>query len=417
MSGVDWPRIAVLSVLFPHPGQPFAGLFISERMTRVAQELPVVVIAPVPWFPGQGLLRWWRPHFRPPAPRAAARSGVTVYHPRFLSVPGVGKSLDGWFMALGCWGLLRRLRRSDGVDLIDAHFAYPDGCAAVLLGRLLRRPVTVTLRGTEPRLARTRLRGALIRRVLARAEHVLAVSGSLRTWALAHGADPGRVTVAGNGVDTDRFRPLDRADARERLGLPLDAPVLVTVGGLTERKGFHRVIECLPALRRKWPGLRYLIVGGASAEGDWRQQLERQADALGVADVTRFLGTVPPQELATPLSAADVFVLATRNEGCANVLLEAMACGLPVVTTEVGGNRELVGDEQCGTVVPFGEPEQLLAALDDALTRQWDRTVIRERACARSWQRCIADLVPKLRAAARGKDSGRDPARVPTEVE
>jgi len=394
------PRIVVLSTLFPHPGQPMAGLFVRERMSRVAEHLPVTVIAPVPWFPLQGLIRWWRPHFRPPAPHEETQGNLRVLHPRFFSVPGLFKSLDGLFMALGSLATLRRLRREQGVDLIDAHFGYPDGDAANLLGRWLGLPFTVTLRGVEPRVGATAIRSRLMRRALRRAAHVIAVAGSLAEWARQAGVSPARISVVGNGVDTERFRPVDRGTARRELGLPASGPVLVTVGGLTERKGFHRVIDCLPRLRERHPGLQYLIVGGASGEGDWRARLEEQVERLGLADCVHFLGVVEPERLKVPLSAADAFVLATRNEGWANVLLEAMACGLPVVTTDVGGNREVLSDAALGRVVAFDDGAALAEAIDEVLAREWDRDAIRAHGEANSWQTRIDQLLPLLEAAA-----------------
>jgi len=172
--------------------------------------------------------------------------------------------------------------------------------------------------------------------------------------------------------------------------------VLVTVGGLVERKGFHRVIECLPELRLKHPGLVYLVVGGASPEGDWRTKLEALALQLGVGDQVRFLGTVPPDGLAAILSAADVFVLSTRNEGWANVFLEAMACGLPVITTRVGGNAEVVNHPSLGEVLPFGDAEALQAALDAALCKHWERDAIVAYAQDNTWNRRVEVLVSEF---------------------
>src|SRR5208282_2284985 len=185
-----------------------------------------------------------------------------------------------------------------------------------------------------------------------------------------------KILVVGNGVDTGRFEPLPRHEARAELGLHANARVLISVGGLVERKGFHRVLACLPELRKQIPDLPYLIVGGPSMEGDWSERLSKQVTELGLADCVRFFGHVPSERLKVPLSAADVFVLATSNEGWANVFLEAMACGLPVVTTDVGGNREVVSGPQVGVLVPFGQGEQLAQALADALTRDWDRDAI-----------------------------------------
>ncbi len=409
------PRVVVLSTLFPHPGQPTAGLFIRERMAHAARHLPVTIVAPVPWFPLQGLLRRWRPHFRPPAPHSQHEGGLQVLHPRFLSLPGVGKSLDGLFMALGSRRTLRRLQRGPGVDLIDAHFAYPDGHAASLLARWLGLPFTVTLRGTEPRIARTRLRGWLQRIALRRAARVIAVSTPLRDWAQAVGVRPERLVHIGNGVDTERFAPIDRREARAGLGLAETGPVLVTVGGLTERKGFHRVIDCLPELRRRWPGLRYLVIGGASGEGDWGARLAARVEHLGLGDCVHFLGTVAPQDLHVPLSAADVFVLATRYEGWANVLLEANACGLPVVTTDVGGNREVIASDTLGRIVPFGDAAALTHAIAQALNTAWDRAAIRAWAQANSWETRMTQLIPVLCAAAEQRHVPAASARAGTQ--
>lgn len=379
------PAVVVLSSLFPSSVQPGAGLFVRERMFRVGRRLPLCVVAPSPWFPLQALLRRWRPHFRPGAPGYEQQQGFDVWYPRFFSVPSALKRLDGLAMAFGAYPRLRALKRMGRLDLIDAHFGYPDGYAAVLLGRWLGVPVTITLRGTESRHAADPVLRPLLLKALLGADRVFAVADALKQVAVSIGVPAEKVTVVGNGVDTTRFVPLDRADARAALGLPSDVPVLVSVGGLVERKGFHRVIELLPRLRERWPGLIYLVVGGASAEGNNRPQLEQQVAQLGLGDTVRFLGSLPPDALKQPLSAADVFVLSTRNEGWANVFLEAMACGLPVVTTDVGGNREVVDRESLGFVVPFGDAEALETALDRALAAPWDRAAIRHHAEQNAW--------------------------------
>jgi glycosyltransferase involved in cell wall biosynthesis len=379
------PAVVVLSSLFPSSIRPGAGPFVRERMFRVGRRLPLCVVAPTPWFPLQGLLRRWRPHFRPGAPAYEQQQDFDVWYPRFFSVPSVLKRLDGLAMALGAYPRLRALKRAGRLDLIDAHFGYPDGYAAVLLGRWLGVPVTITLRGTESRHAADPVLRPLLLKALLGADRVFAVADALKQVAVSIGVPADKITVVGNGVDTTRFLPVDRAEARAALGLPLDAPVLISVGGLVERKGFHRVIELLPRLRERWPGLVYLIVGGASAEGNNRPQLEQQVAQLGLNDTVRFLGSLPPDALKQPLSAADVFVLSTRNEGWANVFLEAMACGLPVVTTDVGGNREVVDRDSLGFVVPFGDAAALEAALDRALAEPWDRGAIRHHAEQNAW--------------------------------
>lgn len=385
MSTSNYPHIVVLSSLFPSSMQPGAGLFIRERMFKVAQRLPITVVAPTPWFPFQHLLRHLKPHFRPGAPRHERQSGIDVWYPRFLSVPGLFKKFDGLMMALHALPRLRQLKQAGRLDIIDAHFAFPDGYAASLLSRWLGVPFTITLRGTEARHLRDRRFSPLILQAIGEASRVFSVSESLRQLFIAHGIHPEQIEVVGNGVDTERFCPHDRPSSRELLGIPPGAPVLISVGGLVPRKGFHRVIELLPQLRQDFPGLIFLIVGGPSAEGDNRPALEEQVRTLHLDASVRFLGPRRPDELPSILAAADLFVLATANEGWANVLLEAMACGLPVVTTDVGGNREVVCDDSLGTVVPFGDREALRKAIAGALRAPWNKEHIRKYAEGNAW--------------------------------
>jgi teichuronic acid biosynthesis glycosyltransferase TuaC len=385
-------ELVVFSSLFPSGVRPGAGLFIRERMFRVAQHRPLVVVSPQPWFPGQSLIRRLRPGYRPQAPALETQQGIRVYHPRFLSVPGLLRQFDGWSMALASFWLLRRLKRQ-GARLIDAHFTYPDGEAATRLGRWLGLPVTITLRGTEvPHSKNPALRPRLAQTLKA-AAHVFSVSDSLRRLAVELGAAEEKTEVVGNGVDVERFHPVERTAARNRYGIPENAQVLVSVGALVERKGMHRVIDCLPALIKKHANLHYLIVGGGSPEGDNRAELTAQVARLGLAGHVHFLGALPPDELKWPLSASDVFVLATRNEGWANVFLEAMACGLPVVATDVGGNAEVVCRDELGSIVPYGDAAALQQALDASLSKEWDRAAILDYARANQWDKRVVQLL------------------------
>lgn len=304
--------------------------------------------------------------------------------------------------------LMRRLRREHEPIVIDAHFAYPNGYAATLLGRWLDTPTTITLRGTETSHFEV---PALRKRVIdavTRADCVFSVSDSLRRLLVEAGVPRSRIKVIGNGVDLAKFHPVDRAEARRMLGLPQDPKILVSVGGLVERKGFHRVIEILPRLLQRWPDLRYVIAGGASPAGDMSQELRRQVQALGLEKNVVFLGQVRPDDLRVPLSAADLFVLATRHEGWANVFLEAMACGLPVVTTRVGGNPEVISSPEFGTLVPFGNPAALTNAVDEALGRSWDIERIVMYARHNDWRYRVETLVAEFRQLVARAQEGRE---------
>jgi glycosyltransferase involved in cell wall biosynthesis len=386
------PRLIVFSSLFPNVTQPNAGLFIRERMFRVGKQLPLVVVSPKPWFPGQGLIRLFHPHYRPQPARTEIQAGVEVFFPRFLAIPGLLRGLDSLSITIGSYFTLRRLK-AQGYNLIDAHFAYPDGHAAQRLGRWLGLPVTVTLRGTEVPQSRNPALVAKLREVFRDADQVITVSDSLRQLAYSLGLPEARGQVVGNGVDADRFTPVPQVEARQRFGLPDAARVLITVGGLVERKGFHRVIACLPTLLEKHPDLHYLVVGGACPEGDMTQTLKDQVAQLGLTERVHFLGPISPDDLKWPLSAADIFVLSTRNEGWANVILEAMACGVPVVASDVGGNAEVVSSPELGVIMPFDDPAALTAALDRALIRSWNPQAIRAYAEENSWDNRVETLV------------------------
>lgn len=386
------PRILVYSSLFPFPNDPTAGVFIRERMFRVGQHLPIVVVSPKAWSPFDVLIRRFRPRFRPVAPRVEIQQGFTVYAPRFISLPGLFKAWDSTFMALGSYPTLRRLKREFGFEHIDAHFGYPDGHAASLLARWFKVPLSITLRGSEKTYAET---PAFRKRIVAglhQAARVIGVSDSLRRLAVNLDIPEAKTLAIGNAVDCQRFQPMDRAEARQRFGLDATDPVLISVGWLIERKGFHRVIEVLPELVKHHPRLRYLIVGGATGADNMEAQLRQQVADLGLQDHVYFLGSMKPDDLKWPLSAADVFVLATRREGWANVFLEAMACGLPVVTTDVDGNPEVVCKPELGSIVPFGDGSALARDLQDSMSRPWDRQAIRAYAEENSWDNRIARL-------------------------
>lgn len=390
--------VVVYSHVFPNPATPILGLFIRERMFRVAKQIPVVVVSPVQWFPFAGLIRRFKPGFCPQVPYHEVQQGIDVYHPKFFYIPGIFKFLDGFFEALFSWSTLRRIERQHGISLIDAHFIYPDGVAAMWLARWLNKPFCITLRGTIVRISKTRVRRKMAQSALDAAGKVFSVSDSLRQVALSMGTPEQKTLVVANGINLDKFYPEDQMAARQRFGIPLNAKVMVSVGGLTERKGFHRVIELMPALLQRHPDLHLVIAGGATKEGDNRQFLNDLVAQLGLGNRVHFVGAIPPEQLRHVYSAGDIFVLATRFEGWANVFLEAMACGLPVVSTLVGGNAEVVASPAVGRLVEYGDAAALEANLDKALSEEWDREVIRQYAVENSWENRIPLLVAELRA-------------------
>ncbi len=391
------PRLIVYCSLFPSDAAPTAGTFIRERMFRVARRVPIVVVAPQAWSPLDALIRLFRKDFRPMAAAHEKMDGIDVYRPRWFSLPGIGKRFDGWLMATCTEACVRRIHRAFRATAIDAHFVYPDGWAATRIAQRLGLPATITIRGSKDEWLIGTSREAGLREAMARATKLFAVSQALaRNVAQAVGVPAAKVEVIGNGVDAERFAPVDRAEARRRLGLAPDVPVLIGVGNLIPSKGFQRVIALLPRLRERYPGLVYLIVGGGASQGDLRASLEAQAREAGVADAVRFCGRQPQDELRWFYGAADVFVLATEFEGWANVFLEAMACGLPVVTTRVGGNAEVVAEPATGELVEWWDAARFAEAIERALVRPWDREAIVAYARANGWNQRVERLVAEF---------------------
>lgn len=366
-------RVLVFTTVFPNALHPLHGLFVAERTRHTAEHAEIRVVAPVPWFARR--------------PRPLPSRGIPgIEHPRFFYVPRLFKSLDGVFLFLSALPTVWRLRRRFDFDLVDAHFGFPDGVAAILLGAWFHRPVVVTLRGSELEMVRYKMRRTVLGWALRRADRVIAVSKELAALAMSMGVQPGRVRVIGNAVDAERFKPIDRIMARRSLGVPDDAALVVSVGHLARVKGFDLVLRALPGVAAVHDALRFVIVGGpAPSSGEYPAQLTADIARLGLGDRVTVTGPVAPEEVARWLSAADLFVLASEREGSPNALREALACGCPVVACDVGDTREVLG-AHAGLIVPQREcPDQWRDALLEALGRSWNRAAIRADAERHTW--------------------------------
>jgi len=288
-------------------------------------------------------------------------------------------------MYTGPWALLRAGRAAlaqllaEGArfDAIDAHYLYPDGVAAMWLAREAGLPVVITARGSDAsQLPRFTFPRRLIGAALREADALIAVSAGLAAGLNSLGAAPGKVTVLRNGVDLAAFAPpADRATLRAELGL--SGPVILSVGHLIERKAHHHAIGALAEL----PGASLLIAG----EGPERRALAALAERLGVAARVHMLGARPHAELAKLYGAADALVLASTREGWANVMLEAMACGTPVVAGPAWGSREAISAPEAGLVLDEVGPGSIAAALRRLLANPPARRATRAHAERFGW--------------------------------
>lgn len=392
------PRILTFTTLFPNSAAPSHGVFVENRLRHLvsSEQVSARVVAPVPWFPSRASLFGDYARFAK-APRHEERFGITIEHPRYPVVPKLGMHVAPLLLFLAALPVLRRLQASQDFDLIDAHYFYPDGVAAALLGRALGKPVTITARGTDINLIpRHPLPRKMIRWAGARAAGMIAVSEALRREMIAQGLPGHRIRTLRNGVDLAMFKPTARDETRAELGLT--GPTLLSVGHLIARKGHDRVIAALAKL----PGYALLIAG----DGPERAALEALATARSVAERVRFMGSVPHHALARIYSAADALVLASSREGWPNVLLEAMACGSPVVASNVWGAPELVCDRAAGVLMSALSADGVVDGVNTLFAALPSRAATRRFAERYSWDETTAGQIQLFEEILSGRVAG-----------
>lgn len=359
--------------------QPAHGSFVATRLSELLKsgEVSTEVIAPIPWLPPGGFFP--EKGRLDKVPRTRDTANFRVHHPKYLVIPKLGMN----FAPRLLYHSLKRtvlplLKQGKRFDIIDAHYFYPDGVAALRLSRELGIPVTITARGTDinliPRFDRPR---SMIIDACRKADGVIAVCQALRLRMQELVAEPSfDVRVLRNGVDLELFRPLDRIELRQRLGFK--RRTIGSVGLLIERKGHHLVIEAL----RNLPDTDLVVVGA----GPWRARLERLAEQCGVADRVRFFGVLDQRQLSEVYNALDALVLASSREGWANVLLEAMACGTPVAASAVWGTPEVVAAPEAGVLMSSLDSGGVLNAVQRLFSAYPDRAATRRYAERFSWE-------------------------------
>ena len=367
-------RVLSFSSCFPSSRNPTPGVFVLRRLAALARRVDLEVVHPKGWFP---LLR--RRARETPEERL---SGIRVHHRPFLYVPNILKRFDGRLYAAGLRQWVTEYCDSHAVDLMDAHFVWPDGVAVSHLARHTGLPYTLTLRGTLNSRCRKRGFRSQIASALRGAAAVISVSRPMADLAAELGANPEHLHVIPNGVDLDVFRPVPRSKARRQLGLSLEGSLLVSVGHILPEKGFTELIEAVTQLPDT---TRLAIIGGDTLHRRYAGRLRRLVRQRGLGGRVSFAGVQPPEVVAAYLSAADVSVLASYSEGCPNVVLESLACGTPVVATNVGAVPDIVRPGETGELVEPKHVDQLADVLNSALDRRWSREAVRQSVANRSW--------------------------------
>jgi teichuronic acid biosynthesis glycosyltransferase TuaC len=391
-------RTLLFSTLYPSSARPLHGVFVETRLRELLKtgQVQTRVIAPVPWF-WSSHPRWGAYAAMAATPLHEQRDGIEVHHPRYPLPPKIGMTIAPLALALACLPAARRLIASGfDFDLIDAHYYYPDGVAAALLARWLGKPLVVTARGSDLNLLQHhRLPRAMMRWTARRAEASIGVSRALVEVLQGWSIDPARLHVMRNGIDLDRFRPEPPAQARAALGLA-GGPLLLSVGNLIGLKGHHLVIDAMPAVLAQHAQARLVIVG----QGPDAHQLQAQVQQRGLAGCVTFTGGLPNHLLPRWYSAADALVLASSREGWANVLLEAMACGTPVVATRVGGTPEVVLPASGGVLIDTRDAAAVARGVLQLLAAPPARSRVRRFAEGYGWAQTSRDQLDLFRRLA-----------------
>jgi glycosyltransferase involved in cell wall biosynthesis len=381
-------RLLSVATLYPNAHQPRLGTFVARQMEALAArgEWDVTVINPI------GVPPVAAGRYGPLAAAAVTdgERGVTVHRPRFTLIPAVGGPFNPRMIVRAALPLVRRLHALAPFDLVDAQFFYPDGPAAARIAAALGLPLSIKAHGTD--IAFWGHKAYAMRKMkhaAAQAAGLLAVSEALAADMAAIGLPRGKVTVHDTGLDHSLFRPLGRKRARERLAqefgivVPAAAPLLATVGALIPRKGQQVVIRALARL----PSTHLALAGS----GPDRTALEALVREAGLGGRVHFLGALDHTLLPVVLSAADAMVLPSAHEGLANAWVEALACGCPLVITEVGGAREVVTRPEAGRIVARNA-DAIAAAVRELVDDPPAPKAVAECAARFSWEANAAAL-------------------------
>lgn len=383
-------RVLTISTLFPDATRPNFGGFVERQTLGLAAhpDVDLKMVAPIGLPPG--ILRNVR-HYAPLAklPHRESWKGLDVHRPRFTAVPFTKGSHHAAALERALVPVLDAIRADFAFDVIDVSFFFPDGPAAVALGKRYGVPVSIKARGSDiHHWGEAPATAAQVRKAGQGAAGLLAVSAAMKADMVTLGMPVERIMVHHTGVDQDRFRPIDdRIAAKAKLGVR--GPLVIAIGGLLPRKGHDIVIDAVAAL----PGVTLLIAG----HGPARAALEAQIARLGVGDRVRLLGAVPHADVPGLVAAADVSALASSSEGLANVWVESLACGTPIVITAAGGACEVVTSPDAGRVT-IGDPLAFAGAISDILADRPSPEATRAMAAGFTWERNTATLYAHLAA-------------------
>ena len=396
-------KVLLISNNFPNSVESVRGIFAYHIAKSLQKKCDLEVIAPLPWIPKAAVNRFSSKHPFAAVPYEEDINGIKVYHPRYLVIPKILGFMHGIFMFFPLLRLIKRLEHTKKIDVLNAHWVFPDGVATAWVGRRLKKPTVLTGMGCDlnyyPSLP---FRKKLIVDALNMANMITVKGKELEQKVMELGFPEGKISVIPNGLDFGEFSIISRKQARQKLQLEHEGPIVLSVASLDEAKGGRYLVEAMKWVDGQMEGNPKLIMVG---DGPLKDMLMQQAMDLGIEKRVLFMGKRPHEEIALWMNAADLFCLSSIREGRPNVLLEAIACGTPVVASNVGSIPEMIQTAN-GRIAKAADSKILARQILDCLGRTWDRKAIRNSIAGFTWEDS-AELYMQtyLRAMGRGKSA------------
>lgn len=394
-------RAVFISTFFPNHKEPEYGVHVFQRAQGLSKLCHLEVIAPLPWFPGFRAFKIFKNwHKFSQIAKFETYKGISVYHPRYIMIPKVSGPLLGLLIFFAIFGLLRELKRKGQAQVVNAQFVYPCGVSTALAARLLKIPVVLSAMGSDINLyKRFLLRRVQIKWALNCAQSVTAVTDALKEEIVKLEIAPSKIKTIPNGVDASRFFVKPRNEARDLLGLDKDFKLILFVGSFDNLlgtpntiKGSEYLIEAVSILRKEYAyNFKLVLIG----EGPLKRVIQQKAKELGVGDIVSFLGSKPYKEIPLWMNACDVFVRPSLIDGMPNVVLEALACGRPVVASRVGGLPSMINSKN-GILVKPRDPQGIAQALKQTLKQKWDDNEIVSTVKGLSWEECARGYLEQM---------------------
>ena len=387
LCSTDIMNVLLYSCEFPTPSDPSSSVFTYHIANELSQLCDIHIASAIPWFPNISYLKF-NSHWSAisEVPSTAVLKGLNVDYVRYPLIPKLSTYIHPLLKALGSYRRVRSLHQQKNFDVINAHWMHPDGVAAILLGKWLNLPVVLTAMGCDINLySQDPILVKQLRWAIKNATRVTAKSQALvKEMQALCPHDHEKISNIPNGVDASAFNfaNVQKDKIREQLGLHQDETYLLYVGRLSHEKGLDVLIEALASLKYQQKLNCRVLLGGA---GELKESLMQQVDHHQLQANVEFLGKLSHQQVAEYMASSDGFCLASRREGLPNVILEAMAAGLPVVASRVGGVPELI-DEKSGIMVSPEDPQALAKGIDELLNSSWDEKCIADNVRQRSWQ-------------------------------